>query len=96
MRKARSCLWLTSVAAPLRRKKALQRLNGRARAGLKDELRTAYWFLRQAKPSPWVSAQAARAARSVQQLESARVVPLRLPAAASAALAGGLVSLALV
>ena len=66
-----------------------------ARAGLRDELSTAYWFSSQAQSSPWVSAQAARAARSVEQLEGARVVPLRLPAAGSAALAGGLVALAL-
>jgi len=48
------------------------------RARLKDELKTAYWFLRQSRASPWVAAQLARAARSAQRLNSAALLPVRL------------------
>jgi hypothetical protein len=64
-----------------------------AGAGLKDELKTAYWFLEQPSLSPWVSAQIARAAQSARRLEPAALVPLRPD---RTTLAGGSAALALV
>ena len=64
-----------------------------ARAGLKDEMKTAYWFLEQPSPSPWVSAQIARAAQSARRLEPAALVPLRID---RTTLAGGSAALVLV
>jgi hypothetical protein len=49
-----------------------------ARAGLKDELTTARWFLEHPRSSPWVDAQAARAAESAGRLEPAALLPLRV------------------
>ena len=62
-----------------------------ARAGLKDELTTARWFLEHPLSSPWIEAQAARAAESAGRLELAELLPLRvrwreLAAVAAAAL----------
>jgi len=48
------------------------------RARLKDELKTAYWFLGHSRGSPWIAAQLARAARSAQRLNSAALLPVRL------------------
>ena len=48
------------------------------RARLKDELKTAYWFLDHPLASPWIAAQVARAARSAQRLNSAALLPIRL------------------
>jgi hypothetical protein len=49
-----------------------------ARAGLKDELTTARWFLEHPLSSPWIDAQAARAAESAGRLELAALLPLRV------------------
>ncbi|HTS55140.1 MAG TPA: hypothetical protein VMH26_17855 [Burkholderiales bacterium] len=49
-----------------------------ARAGLKDELTTAHWFVQHPIPSPWIDAQVARAARSARDLNAAALFPLRL------------------
>ncbi len=49
-----------------------------ARAGLKDELATARWFLQYPVTSPWVEAQAARAAESARRLDPVALLPLRL------------------
>jgi hypothetical protein len=49
-----------------------------ARAGLKDELTTAHWFLDHPMRSPWIEAQAARAAQSVRHLNLASLLPLRM------------------
>jgi hypothetical protein len=57
------------------------------RASLKDELASACWFMRQPDASEWVGAQLQRAARTARGLEPARLIPLRVPAPALAALA---------
>jgi hypothetical protein len=49
-----------------------------ARAGLKDELKTAHWFVQHPIPSPWIDAQLAHAAQSARRLNPAAVLPLRL------------------
>lgn len=49
-----------------------------ARAGLKDELTTAHWFLERPFRSPWIEAQVARAAQSVRRLNLPSLLPLRL------------------
>ena len=77
---ARSTLWAAAAVAD-------------AGAGLKDELKTAYWFLEQPSSSPWVSAQIARAAQSARRLQSAALVPLRID---RATLTGGIAAFVLV
>jgi hypothetical protein len=57
------------------------------RASLKDELTSACWFMRQQDASEWIGAQLERAARTARGLEPARLIPLRVPAPALAALA---------
>jgi hypothetical protein len=64
-----------------------------AGAGLKDELKTAYWFLEHPLASPWISAQIARAAQSARRLEPAALVPLRFD---RSALAAGAATVALI
>jgi hypothetical protein len=64
-----------------------------AGAGLKDELKTAYWFLEHPLPSPWIAAQIARAAGSAQRLQPAALVPVRFD---RSAIAGGVAMAALV
>jgi hypothetical protein len=64
-----------------------------AGADLKDELKTAYWFLEHPLPSPWIAAQVARAAGSARRLEPAALVPLRLD---RRTLAAGVAAVALV
>jgi len=64
------------------------------RAGLKDELRSALWFARDARTSDWTAAQLARAGRSAAGLRPERLVPVRLPRGAIAALILGLLLLA--
>jgi hypothetical protein len=49
-----------------------------ARAGLKDELATAWWFLEYPVASPWVDAQLARAAESARRLDPVALLPLRV------------------
>lgn len=49
-----------------------------ARAGLKNELTTASWFLEHPVPSPWVDAQVARAVKSARGLDPAALLPLRV------------------
>jgi hypothetical protein len=49
-----------------------------ARAGLKDELATAWWFLEHPAASPWVDAQLARAAESARRLDTVALLPLRV------------------
>lgn len=64
------------------------------RAGLKDELRSALWFARDARASDWTAAQLARAGRSAAGLRPERLMPVRLPRGAIAALVLGLLLLA--
>lgn len=69
------------------------------RAGLKDEVQTAVWFIERdgwdldrLAVSPWVGAQITRAAGSVRGLDLAALLPIRL---APRALAGGVAALLL-
>ena len=49
-----------------------------ARGGLRDELKTAYWFLEHPSASPWVAAQIRRAAASAHRLDVAALLPVRI------------------
>src|SRR5690349_18944108 len=49
------------------------------KAALKDELKTAFWFVNNPRPSPWVDAQVRRAAGNAQRLDLARLYPRRVP-----------------
>lgn len=49
-----------------------------ARAGLKDELTTARWFLEHPIASPWIDAQVARAAESARGLDPVALLSLRV------------------
>lgn len=63
-------------------------------AGLKDELKTAYWFAREHEASPLMALQIKRAAVSAQRIDAKEIFPLALPRAALAlAFAAGLLSL---
>jgi hypothetical protein len=48
-----------------------------SQAGLKDELKSAHWFLQHPTPSPWIDAQVVRAAQSARRLNAAALLPLR-------------------
>jgi hypothetical protein len=48
-------------------------------AGLRDELKTAFWFINNPRPSVWVDAQIRRAARTIQCVDLKEVVPLHVP-----------------
>src|SRR5215831_5392152 len=66
-----------------------------AKADLHDELKTAFWFVNNPRPSEWVDAQMRRAARKAQSLKLDQLFPRRIPktaylAAAMAALFVGL------
>ena len=76
--------WVGGLFLLARRRLALRCTLGEAaaladaRAGLKDELTTAQWFLEHPVPSPWVDAQVARAAESVRGLDPVALLPLRV------------------
>lgn len=62
--------------------------------GLKDELKSAYWFAREHEVSALMALQVRRAARSAQRINAKEIFPLALPRAALAlAFAAGLLSL---
>jgi len=63
-----------------------------ARARLKDELKSAYWFVSAPETSPFAQLQIARAAASASRLDPGAIVPGRPPRSlyAAAALAAGL------
>ena len=66
------------------------------RGHLHDELVSAYWFMREARARgarQWIEVQLRRAARTAEELQAARLVPLRLPAAAVGSLLAGVVLL---
>ena len=67
-----------------------------ARARLKDELKSAHWFLSQTEPSPFAELQVQRAALTATRLDLAALVPRRLPNDAFAAVGLGLLLAALV
>jgi hypothetical protein len=50
-----------------------------ARARLKDELKSAYWFVSTLEPSPFADLQIARAAITARQLDPGAIVPGRPP-----------------
>ncbi|HUF20099.1 MAG TPA: hypothetical protein VMP00_05030 [Burkholderiales bacterium] len=50
-----------------------------ARAQLRDELKSACWFLSNAEQTPFVQAQVARAARTAQGVDPVALVPARAP-----------------
>jgi len=50
-----------------------------ARARLKDELKSAYWFVSAPEPSPFAELQIARAAATARQLDPGAIVPGRPP-----------------
>ena len=49
------------------------------RADLKDELKSAYWFLHQDRDSEWIDMQVSRAAATARGLDAKRVVPTVWP-----------------
>lgn len=62
-------------------------------AHLEDELTTASYFLDRSERSDWIDAQLARAHGTAQSLQAQRLVPLRVPPIAAAALMLGVVAL---
>ena len=48
-------------------------------AGLNDELKTAFWFIHNPRPSDWVEVQIHRAARSAQSASVDRYFPRQIP-----------------
>ena len=49
------------------------------RAGLNDEIKSAYWFMRQDDSSPWIDLLVGRAAATAHQLSLRRLVPVTIP-----------------
>jgi hypothetical protein len=49
------------------------------KAELRDELKTAFWFINNPRPSDWVDAQIHRAARTVQSVNLDTVYPRHIP-----------------
>jgi hypothetical protein len=46
------------------------------RAGLNDEIKSAYWFMRQDEASPWIDLLVGRAAATARRLKPKRLVPV--------------------
>src|SRR5215468_4586357 len=57
------------------------------KADLHDELKTAFWFVNNPRPSEWVEAQIRRAARKAQSLKLEQLFPRRIPKTAYLAVA---------
>lgn len=70
--------WITWQA---RRREPLERAaaNIDQKIGAQDEIKTAYWFIRNPKPSPWVDTQLQRAAQNAQKLQVSALYPSRIP-----------------
>ena len=49
------------------------------RAGLNDEIKSAYWFMRQDDSSPWIDLLVGRAAATARRLNPRRLVPVTIP-----------------
>lgn len=49
------------------------------RADLNDEIKSAYWFMRQGDSSPWVDLLVGRAAGTARRLDPRRLVPVTIP-----------------
>src|SRR5262249_16181959 len=58
-----------------------------AKGGLHDELKTAFWFVNNPRPSEWVDAQMRRAAAKAQSLKLNVLFPRRIPRTAFVAAA---------
>src|SRR5438105_4426725 len=91
-------LFLSGYAAWLLRKKgtldqAAVSIDRRAR--LNDEIKTAFWFIRNPHPSKWVDRQIQRAARTVATIDPPRAYPIVIPRASYAAVAMTVVFLGL-
>src|SRR5438094_930235 len=56
-------------------------------ARLNDEIKTAFWFIRNPHPSKWVDRQIQRAARTVAKIDPLRAYPIVIPRASYAAVA---------
>ena len=63
------------------------------RGRLRDELKSAWWFLQGEARSEWIAAQVQRAAHTAAGLRPAQLIPLRVPGPALGALMAGLVVL---
>ena len=57
------------------------------RAGLNDEIKSAYWFMRQDDASPWTDLLVGRAAKTARRLDPRRLVPVAIPKRFGVALA---------
>ena len=57
------------------------------KARLNDEIKTAFWFIRNPHPSKWVDRQIQRAARTVAKIDPLRAYPIVIPRASYAAVA---------
>jgi len=66
-----------------------------ARAGLRDELRSALWFTQHSGGGPMAELLLARASRTVQALDARRLFPLALPLRVASALGLALAAVAL-
>ena len=82
--------WLVRNRLADRRSLANVAAEADARAGLKDELASAYWFLSATVGSRWIAAQIARAARVARTLDARRLVPVHVPVSALIPLLAGL------
>ena len=49
------------------------------RADLHDEIKSAYWFIRQDDSSPWIDFLVGRAAQTARRLDPRRLVPVTIP-----------------
>jgi hypothetical protein len=49
------------------------------RAELNDEIKSAYWFMRQDDASPWIDLLVGRAAQTARRLDPRRLVPVAIP-----------------
>ena len=84
-------LWLLLVAGTWLWKSTRSRGLGRAagisdrRAELKDELKTAYWFISHGEPTPWTDYQAGLAAGTAARLDPVQLVPVAMPRGAAIA-----------
>jgi hypothetical protein len=56
-------------------------------AGLRDEIKSAFWFINNPRPSEWVETQIHRAARNAQAVDLEKLYPRRIPSQAYGAAA---------
>ena len=81
----------------LARQVPLDRAAGEAdvRADLKDELKSAYWFVRNERPTPLVELLLRRAAQTAQRIDSREMFPVIFPSSLRTALAIAMAAVAL-